>query len=110
MKGACSNQIVKCIVYSNNHQRGIEQLLKIEEEYKNKGIKAIRKIISSIHSEIVFDNEEEWLVVSPNLGARGYRWRKAYVDSDNVTIKQLENIIKPYGCLYQWEEYKTFGW
>ena len=48
-------------------------------------------------------------MVRPNDGARGYRWRKAWVDV-KVSIEQLRNIILPYGELYQWEREKYFNW
>lgn len=109
MQGACSNQVVKCIVYTSDFKLGIEQLLKIEKEKNEVGIKTIKKSISKYGSEIVFDGGEEWIVVNPNNGARGYRWRKAYVDFKNTTLEQLECIIEPCGSLYQWENYKLFN-
>lgn len=109
MQGACSNQVVKCIVYTSDFELGIEQLLKIEKEKNEAEIKTIRKCISKFYSEIVFDDGDEWIVVNPNDGAKWYRWRKAYVDFKNTTLYQLELIIKPCGNLYQWENYKLFN-
>lgn len=34
MQGACSNQIVKCIIFTDDYDIGIKKLLEIEEEKK----------------------------------------------------------------------------
>lgn len=62
------------------------------------------------HNEIRFDDGEEWIIVNPNNEARGYRWRKAYVDASNTSIAQLQIYILPYGNLYQWEKERYFNW
>jgi len=109
MQGACSNQVVKCIVYTSDFELGLEQLSKIEKEKNGSGIKTIKKRISKYYTEIALDDGEEWIIVIPNDGARGYRWRKAYVDFKNTTLEQLRLIIEPCGNLYQWEDYKLFN-
>lgn len=112
MQGACSNQIVKCIVYTNNIEVGINKLLEIENEKNEYMIETVFKRISESNygrSEIRFRDGEEWIVVKPNVGARGYRWRKAWVDANNVTISQLFLNVIPYGDGYKWEEYKIFN-
>ena len=90
MQGACSNQIVKCIIYTSDMDVGINKLLEIT-------------------SEIRFSDGEEWITVNPNAGARGYRWRKAWIDANNTTISQLYSNIVPCGSDYQWEDYKLFN-
>lgn len=104
---------MKCIVYTNDIAVGKQKLLEIEEEKNTSGIETIRKrILKEGHwtpNEIYFSDGEEWIVVRPNDGARGYRWRKAWVDV-KVSIEQLQNIILPYGELYQWEREKYFNW
>lgn len=114
MQGACSNQIVKCIIYTNNANVGINKLLEIENDKNKSGIKTIFKRIfkkspSFIDSEIRFDDGEEWTIVNPNAGARGYRWRKAWVDGNNTTVSQLYSNIIPYGDGYRWEEHRIFN-
>lgn len=112
MQGACSNQIVKCIVYTNNIDVGINKLLEIENEKNEYGIETVFKRISESNynrSEIRFSDGEEWIIVVPYPGARGYRWRKAWIDAGNTTISQLYLNIVPYGSGYQWEDYKLFN-
>ena len=112
MQGACSNQIVKCIIYTSDIEVGINKLLEIENEKNESGIETVFKRISKsdyIRSEIRFSDGEEWIIVNPNNGARGYRWRKAWVDASNTTISQLYLYIVPYGDGYQWEDYKLFN-
>lgn len=112
MQGAYSNQIVKCIIYANDANVGINKLLEIENDKNKSGIKTIFKRIfksSFIDSEIRFDDGEEWIIVNPNYGARGYRWRKAWVDANGTTVSQLYLNIIPYGDLYKWEEYRLFN-
>ena len=113
IQGACSNQIVKCIIYTPNIKIGKEKLVEIEREKINLGISVISKKLSDEYpnyNEIRFDDGEEWIIVNPNNGARGYRWRKAYIDASNTTIAQLRNNVLPYGSLYQWEKEKYFNW
>jgi hypothetical protein len=112
VQGACSNQIVKCIVYTNNIDVGINKLLEIENEKNEYGIETVFKRISESNynrSEIRFSDGEEWIIVAPYPGARGYRWRKAWIDASNTTISQLYLNIVPYGSGYQWEDYKLFN-
>lgn len=112
MQGACSNQIVKCIIYTSDIEVGINKLLEIEKEKNESGIETVFKRISKsnyIRSEIRFRDGEEWIIVNPNAGARGFRWRKAWIDASNTTISQLYLSIVPYGSGYQWEDYKLFN-
>lgn len=77
MQGACSNQIVKCIIYTSDIEVGINKLLEIENEKNESGIETVFKRISKstyISSEIRFSDGEEWIIINPNAGARGYRW------------------------------------
>lgn len=83
MQGACSNQIVKCIVYTSDIDVGINKLLEIENEKNEYGIETVFKRISESNynrSEIRFSDGEEWIIVAPYPGARGYLWRKAWID------------------------------
>lgn len=112
MQGACSNQIVKCIIYTSDIEIGINKLLEIENEKNESGIEIVFKRISKsayIRSEIRFSDGEEWIIVNPNAGARGYRWRKAFVDANNTSVSQLFLNIIPCGDGYMWEEYKVFN-
>lgn len=112
MQGACSNQIVKCIIYTSDMDVGINKLLEIEKDKNESWIETVFKGISKscyIRSEIRFSDGEEWITVNPNAGARGYRWRKAWIDANNTTISQLYSNIVPCGSDYQWEDYKLFN-
>lgn len=112
MEGACSNQAIKCIVFTNNLDVGSRKLLEIEKEKNLLGITTMHKRIikeGCIPSEIRFSDGEEWIVVKPLDTCRGYRWRKAWVDV-KVTIEQLHTLIIPIGSLYQWEKEKYFNW
>lgn len=93
MQGACSNQIVKCIIYTSDIEIGINKLLEIENEKNESGIETVFKRISKsayIRSEIRFGDGEEWIIVNPNNGARGYRWRKRGL---MLVIRQFLNCI-----------------
>ena len=114
IEGACSNQVVKCIIYSNNVDVAIKKLLEIEKEKIDDDINVTKRCISRkrpwIRQEIQFSDGEEWIVVRPNDNARGYRWRKAWIDASNVSVSDLEIRILPYGNLYKWEDEKYFNW
>jgi hypothetical protein len=112
MEGACSNQVVKCIVFSNDLDVGSNKLLEIEKEKNSLGIITTHKRIFNdgwMPSEIIFDDGEEWIIVRPLDTARAYRWRKAWVDV-KVSIEQWHNLIIPTGSLYQWEKEKYFNY
>jgi hypothetical protein len=112
IEGACSNQIVKCIIFTNDLDVGGNKLIEIERDKNSLGITTTYKRIRKdgwIPSEIRFSDGEEWVIVMPLDTCRGYRWRKAWVDV-KVSIEQLQNLIIPIGCLYQWEKEKYFNW
>lgn len=106
IEGACSNQVVKCIIYSSDLNVGREKLLEIEIEKRDRDI----FVTKSSLNEIDFSDGEEWKIVNPIDTARGYRWRKAWVDAKNTSIAVLHQIILPCGSLYQWEKEKYFNW
>lgn len=111
IKGACSNQIIKCIVYTRNKTVGINKLLEIEKDKNSVGIKTVCKAIKSyfVHPEIKFDDDEEWIVLDLSESKpRGYRWRKAYIDVSSIQLSEYYNYIAPYGDYYKWEEPKYF--
>lgn len=110
MQGACSNQIVKCIIYTSDIDIGRDKLFEIEREKNASGITTIRANFSSYHNEMWFSDGEEWIVLNPGAGVRGYRWRKAWIDASNTSISDLQCNILPYGSLYQWEKEKYFNW
>lgn len=109
MEGACSNQIVKCIIYTNDLEVGRQKLTEIEKDKGSHGIYTIRKSRSQYNNETIFDDGEEWIIVKPNSGARGYRWRKAWIDV-KISYEQLVTCVLPYGDMYKWEEEKYFNW
>lgn len=108
MQGACSNQTVKCIVYTNDIEVGKAKLLEIESEKNESGTSTTMKRLSKSWNEIRFSDGEEWIILNPNDSTRGYRWRKAWIDA-NTTVKQLHLCVLPYGELYKWEKEKYFN-
>lgn len=110
MIGACSNQMGKCIIYTSDKNIGRKKLLEIEKEKNELGIKTIKTVMSSQRDAIYFDDGEEWIVLNPCMGIRGYRWRKAYVDAKNTSVSDLQCNILPYGYIYSWERERYFNW
>lgn len=109
MEGACSNQIVKCIIYTNDLEIGRQKLTEIEKDKGSYGIYTIRKSRSQYNNETIFDDGEEWIIVRPNSGARGYRWRKAWIDV-KTSYEQITTCVLPCGDWYRWEDPKYFNW
>ncbi len=107
MQGAVSNQIVKCIIFSNNKDKAVAKLNEIKEEKIAQDIQVTYSVLSKIYNEIRFSDGEEWIVLSANDSVRGYRWRKAWVDKD-VPQYTIDTYINPIGDLYKWEDYKVF--
>ena len=108
MQGACSNQTVKCIVYTNDIEVGKAKLLEIEADKNESGISTTMKRFSKSWNEIRFSDGEEWIILNPNDSVRGYRWRKAWIDA-NTTVEQLHLCVLPYGELYKCEKEKYFN-
>lgn len=50
------------------------------------------------------------IVLNPNSGSRGYRWRKTWIDASNTSISHLHQNIIPCGRGYKWESVKYFNW
>ena len=63
---------MKGIVWSCIIDDGIEQLLRIEKDYNQIGIKTQKKVISKLQSYIIFDNNDIWRVVRASDCGRGY--------------------------------------
>ena len=101
-------------MFSNDLNIALNKLLKIEQEKINDGIGVIESRIFPMRpylSEVIFSDGEKWIIVQPlySNSSRGHRWIKAWVDASNVSISQLENIIKPTG-IYRVENEKYFNW
>lgn len=47
MQGACSNQIVKCIIYTSDIEVGINKLLEIENEKNESGIETVLNVFQN---------------------------------------------------------------
>lgn len=113
MDGACSNQIVKCIIYTSDIKTGQTKLAEIEEEKLKHQIFATRRRCSNkrlTENEVRFSDGEEWILVPADGSARGYRWRKAWVDVQTTTVVNLYAIVFACGDLYKWEDAKYFNW
>lgn len=85
----------------------------MKKKKKKQGIIVVNKIISRVYlsqNQIKFSDGEEWIILSPNTSARGYRWRKAWIDVKSTTLYNLKTIILPIGDLYKWEDEKYFNW
>lgn len=109
MEGAVSNQIVKCIIYYNggNRYKAEQKLKEIIEEKVRCGINMITYCKNLYNSEAIFSDGEEWIILNANENARGYRWRKAYVDFD-IPKEIIDLIIERSGDFYKWEDYKHY--
>ena len=109
LEGAVSNQTVKCIIYYNsgNRYKAEQKLREIIEEKVRYGIDMIAYRKYSYISEAIFSDGEEWITLNAITNARGYRWRRAYVDID-ISKEIVDCIIIPCGDLYKWEDYKKF--
>lgn len=117
MKGAISNQIVKCIIYYNdgNRYKAEQKLREIIEEKLGcginmtscYGINMTSCYKGSYYSEVRFNDGEEWILSNVNSNAKDLRWRKAYVDID-IPREIVDCAIKPCGDLYKWEDYKEY--
>lgn len=70
MEGACSNQVVKCIVWTNDLELGIKKLKEIEKEKNNSGIQTVSK--GHMDANISFMDGEEWIIAKPCDKSRGY--------------------------------------
>ena len=110
IKGACSNQKLKCIIYTSNINVGRNKLEEIEMEKKSLGIEIVYKKFSYCNNEIAFSDGEEWIITNPSINSKGCRWRKAWVDVINTSLYEYYNIILPSGNLYKLEEAKFFNW
>lgn len=109
LNGAVSNQIIKCIIYYNggNRYKAEQKLKEIIEEKVRCGINMITYRKYLYNAEAIFSDGEEWIILNANNNARGYRWRKAYVDYD-ISKEVIDLIIKRSGEFYKWEDYKYY--
>lgn len=109
MEGAVSNQIVKCVIYYNdgNRNKAAQKLREIIEEKLRCGINIITYRKRQYNAEAIFSDGEEWIILKADNNARGYRWRKAYVDYD-ISKEVIDLIIKRSGEFYKWEDYKYY--
>ena len=109
LEGAVSNQIIKCIIYYNdgNRYKAEQKLKEIIEEKVRCGINMITYRTNLYNLEAIFSDGEEWITLNANNNARGYRWRKAYVDYD-ISKEIITCLITPCGDLYKWEDYKKY--
>lgn len=78
------------IVFSNSRQRALEKLEEICEE-----INLLVKIKHNESDLIYIFKDEIWIWKRPDYHVRGYRFKKCWIDEDNVTLKQFKKIILP---------------
>lgn len=82
------------IVWCNTFIEGIEQLERIEEQYKAMDIKVIEKNKSINRYSIIFENEDYWKVVISTDSARGHKCNISYISRQNP-LSVIETIIFP---------------
>lgn len=101
--------MIDCIIYYNGNVNSKEKartkLNEVIEEKKNKGIELL-KLRKGLRDEAIFSDGEMWMTVNADSNARGYRWKKAYVDKDIPQDVILE-IIDSKG-IFKLEDYKLF--
>lgn len=98
---------MKCIIWTIDLNVGKQKLLQMEKVKRFSGIQTTKKVFSPSWNEIIFDDGEEWIVLYASESARGFRWRKAWIDSD-IPKDILENVVFPTGALYKLEEPEYF--
>ena len=72
---------------------------------RNEGIELL-KLRKGFRDEAIFSDGEMWITVNADSNARGYRWKRAYVDKDIPQDVILE-IIDSKG-IFKLEDYKLF--
>ena len=101
-----------CIVYSNNHNTAKQKLKEIMQDKLIDGkdtLIQIRDHASSGDLRYIYE-DEEWIWVKPNLGARGYRAHKTYIDV-KCSYQEVTENIRPYCDRYcDDEDFHFFNW
>ena len=96
------------IVWCNTLIEGIEQLERIEEQYKAMGIKSIEKNKSISHYSIIFENEDYWKVVISTENARGHKCNISYI-SRQIPLSVIKTIIFPCTRALPYTAYHYYG-
>ena len=89
-KYPCSNQIVRCGVFTSDRDKAIEFM-------ENKDVADKRERKDSI--TWFLDNGEQWVWTNWNENHRGYRFYKVAIDRD-IDRNIYECIVMPYTGLY----------
>lgn len=98
---------MKGIVWSYITNDGIEQLLKIEKDYNQMGIKTQKKVINKVQSYIIFDNADIWRVVRASDSGRGYATNISYIDR-RIPQNVINTIIKPATKAWPYQAFKFY--
>ena len=98
---------MKGIVWSCITDDGIEQLLRIEKDYNQIGIKTQKKVISKLQSYIIFDNNDIWRVVGASDCGRGYAANISYIDR-RIPQNIINTIIKPATKAWPYQAFKFY--
>lgn len=98
---------MKGIVWSYITNDGIEQLLKIEKDYNQMGIKTQKKVINKAQSYITFDNNDVWRVVRASDFGRGYATNISYIDR-RIPQDIINTIIKPVTKAWPYQAFKFY--
>lgn len=99
---------MKGIVWCNTFFEGIEQIEKIEEQYKKLNIKIKEKNKSINHYSITFENNDIWRVVLATNSARGYKCNVSYI-SYQTPSSIIRDIIYPTTTAFPYSAYHYYG-
>lgn len=110
-EGDWNNNMIPCIIFTNDFELGLKKLYKIKEEKALKGIKLEDWQISRgvpEYTMFCFEDGELWTIRESNTISRGFRWVKAWIDS-RATKDEIEYISIKGGHLGIWHEPKYFS-
>ena len=96
------------IVWCTTFLEGIEQIEKIEEQYKKLNIKVIEKNKSINHYSITFENKDVWRVILATNNARGYKCNISYI-SYQIPSSIIRDIIYPTTITFPYSAYHYYG-
>lgn len=84
---------MKGIIWGLTYERGCRQMDKLIDQYNRAGYSVIRSRKTNINYEVLFDNQDHWIVTRANENSRGRASNIAYVDS-KISVDFYNNIIK----------------
>lgn len=83
------------IVWYNTLERGMEMIEKIEKNYKRYHYaNLLTKTCGNRRYELVFDNGDQWKIVTATTSARGNACNISYIDHE-IPANVINTLIKP---------------